>query len=131
MSLCIATALFAVGLGTSSFTLSWTHSVEHTEWVEAWQIQDQMLVLQWAKVRGSGAGMEPPEGARMQDGWWVYQVPLRVAELRLASSGATGSGWRLCTAVGCNDIEALLSVVGQRPDVMRVHSGAICRPERS
>ena len=47
--------------------------------------------------QGSGAGMEPPEGAVLKDGWWVYAPELPPqATLVLAASGATGEGWTLC-----------------------------------
>lgn len=109
MSLCLATPTVALTLALNGFTLSWTHSVEQTEWRERWRVDGHELVLEEARVRGSGAGMEPPEGAVLRDGWWVYQPALRVPALHLAVSGATGSGWKLCTeADGCIDLEARL-----------------------
>ncbi|AZO57254.1 DUF1850 domain-containing protein [Mesorhizobium sp. M8A.F.Ca.ET.057.01.1.1] len=50
------------------------------------------------RFKGSGAGMEPPEGAGLRDGWWIY-APKVGAQRRvmLAASGATGDGWTLCT----------------------------------
>lgn len=125
MSLCLAAPLLALTLAADAFTLVWTHSVEKTEWQERWQVQGDALVLAEARVRGSGAGMEPPEGAVLQDGWWVYTADLSVPRLRLAASGATGSGWRLCTeAEGCRELEALLSTEGRLPAWMEVRPGA-------
>ena len=51
--------------------------------------------------------MEPPDGARLADGWWVY-APVRAPrpELVLAASGATGGGWWLCAAGRCTEIGA-------------------------
>jgi hypothetical protein len=48
--------------------------------------------------------MEPGDGARRQDGWWVWEphVP-PLPELVLAASGATVSGWTLCDAGGCRE----------------------------
>ena len=55
-----------------------------------------------ARVRGSGAGMEPPDGAVLQDGWWVYRTPqktpLRVPRCAWPSRRHRVGGWRLCTA---------------------------------
>ena len=127
MSLCLATPVLALSLTVQSFTLSWTHSVEKTEWREHWHVEGAALALQEARVRGSGAGMEPPEGSVLRDGWWVYTKPLRVPVLRLAVSGATGRGWRLCTATeGCRDLEALLARDGAAPSAIEIRPGA-CR----
>ena len=76
--------------------------MEHVRWEERWQIGGDTLQLVEARVKGSGAGMEPGESARLDDGWWVWEPTLSaVPELVLASSGATGSGWQLCHRGGC------------------------------
>lgn len=102
--LCIAGGK-ALAIGAGLFTLSWTHSVEKTEWQERWAVTPQGLVLREARVKGSGAGMEPGDNAHREGGWWVWTPdlpPLR--ELVLAASGATASGWRLCDAAGCREL---------------------------
>lgn len=124
MSLCLATAAVAVTLALQGFTLSWTHSVERTEWREDWRIDGTELVLDEARVRGSGAGMEPPEGSVLHEGWWVYRPRLRVPALHLAVSGATGSGWQLCTAAGCQDLERMLSRDGRAPTSIELRPGS-------
>ena len=79
------------------FTLSWTHSVEKSGWRERWQVTPAGLRLQEAAVKGSGAGMEPGDGAVLEDGWYVWRPDLPpVPALSLAASGDTISGWRLC-----------------------------------
>ena len=105
--LCILAAGKTLALAATAFTLSWTHSVEQTEWREAWALTAQGLVLTEARVKGSGAGMDPGEGAYQQDGWWIW-VPETppVPELVLAASGATASPWTLCTEAGCLDLGA-------------------------
>lgn len=133
MSLCLATAALALPLALQAFTLAWTHSVEKTEWRETWRVEGRELVLDEGRVRGSGAGMDPPEGAVLQDGWWVYRTaqktPLRVPLLRLAVSGATGSGWRLCTpAAGCRDLEVWLALDGKPPAAIEIQPGLACAP---
>ncbi len=102
MSLCVVAAGKTLLLATTVFSLSWTHSVEKTGWQEDWQLTPAGLVLTAARVKGSGAGMEPGEGAVLRDGWWEWVPTLPAqAELHLAASGATGSGWELCYAAGC------------------------------
>ena len=87
------------------FTLAWTHSVEKTEWRESWMVRDGMLELSEARVRGSGAGMDPGEGARLEDGWWVWEPQNPpVGVLNLAASGATVSGWQLCSGGQCMEL---------------------------
>jgi hypothetical protein len=121
MSLCIALAATALTIPTTAFTLSWVHSVEKIEWREEWAATSSGLQLKQASVKGSGAGMEPGEGAVLEDGWWRWTPTLApVSELRLASSGATPGGWTLCHAAGCHTLgdapgrEAVLSAC--RPD---------------
>lgn len=101
-SLCVATAVAVLSWSTSSFTLSWTHSVEKTEWRESWRVEQNTLRLDEARVKGSGAGMDPGEGAQLIDGWWVWQPTLAPqAELYLSASGATVSPWTLCVNDQC------------------------------
>ncbi|MBP8931023.1 MAG: DUF1850 domain-containing protein [Paracoccus sp.] len=98
MSACLMAGAMAIALGPGNgFSLSWTHSVEKTEWREDWRVTDAGLVPVRAAVKGSGAGMEPGPDARLQDGWLVWQPKAPpVRELALAASGATGAGWRIC-----------------------------------
>jgi hypothetical protein len=106
MTLCIIAAGKTVAIAATAFTLSWTHSVQKTEWQEDWRIDagDRLEIVE-ARIKGSGAGMEPPDGAVLADRWWTYRpdVPPRI-ELVLASSGATASAWRLCVTGGCLEL---------------------------
>lgn len=128
MSLCLAAAAMAMSLAVDAFTLRWTHSVERTEWQERWQVEGGELVLQEARVRGSGAGMEPGEGAVLLNGWWVWRGRQRVPGLQLAVSGATGGGWWLCTDAGCDDVEAALTLGGRRPETIVISARPDCVP---
>ncbi len=106
VSLCVAGGE-VLRLAVAAFTLAWTHSVEHVRWEEDWRVTPAGLELVEARVRGTGAGMEPPPDARLAGGWWVYaphRPPLH--ELVLAASGATGGGWTLCAAGACREIGA-------------------------
>ena len=110
MSLCIAAGAAALTLATQSFTLAWTHSVEKTEWREHWEVTAEGLDLTEARIKGSGAGMEPPADAVLKDGWYVYRPDVPpLAALRLAVSGATGEGWRLCADGDCTVLDDLLA----------------------
>lgn len=67
-----------------SFTLAWTHTIEKIRWEEDYRVTAEGLLLGEARVKGSGAGMEIPEGAVLRDGSWHYRrqmpplQPLRV-----------------------------------------------------
>ncbi len=105
-SLCLTAlggALLAALPGTA-FTLSWTHSIEKTEWREAWRVEAGRLVLAEARVRGTGAGMEPGPDARRIDGWWVW-VPVLTPQDRvtLAASAFTADH-RLCADTRCRSL---------------------------
>ena len=80
MSLCLAGAE-TLRLAVTAFTLAWTHSVEHLRWEEDWRVTPAGLELVEARVQGSGAGMEPPEGARLAGGWWTWR-PARPPQRR-------------------------------------------------
>lgn len=102
---CIHAAGKAVTFAAGVFTLSWTHSVEKTEWQERWAATPQGLVIREARVKGAGAGMEPGENARREGAWWVWTPALApLSELVLASSGATEAGWTLCDIDGCREL---------------------------
>lgn len=97
---CLMVGAAMIALAPSGqFSLEWTHSVEKEGWREHWQITDHhTLRLIGAAVKGSGAGMEPGPGGHFEDGWWVWKANgPEVPEIELAASGATVSGWTLCS----------------------------------
>jgi Uncharacterized conserved protein len=107
VNLCVTAGGKALVLAAELFTLSWEHSVEKVRWEETWRLTGAGLEIVEARVRGSGAGMEPPDGAVLRDGWWSYRpaLPPQPA-LRLAASGKTSGGWTLCTDVTCTTLGA-------------------------
>jgi hypothetical protein len=107
MSLCLASAGVVKSLSIAAFTLVWTHSIEKTDWQEDWRITPKGLQLVQARVKGSGAGMEPPPEARLVGGWFQWK-PARapMPELVLANSGAAGE-WRLCSEGHCRTLSEI------------------------
>jgi hypothetical protein len=102
MSLCVLGLAHLLVIPAHEFSLAWTHSVERTRWQETWQMKSGTLQIIESRVKGSGAGMEPPDGAKLHDGWWIYRPAIPPQKkLVLAASGLTGRGWSLCTAGGC------------------------------
>lgn len=108
MSLCLAAGALAARLALDAFTLGWTHSIEKIRWEEDWHVSGQGLALIGARVRGSGAGMEPPAGASLRDGVWHY-VPERPPStmLRLTHS-PHAAGYEICIARDCRPLADLL-----------------------
>ena len=62
-------------------------------------IEDGVIIE--ARIEGSGAGMDPPDGARLIGGFWRWHPALPpLKEVVMRRSGATAD-WRVCTASGC------------------------------
>jgi hypothetical protein len=107
MPLCLAAGAATAVLSVHSFTLAWTHSIARTRWEEDWQIRDRMLVIAEARIRGTGAGMEPPADAVLKDGVWHYKPAVGLAQLRLAHSPYT-AGYELCVDGRCGPLAEYL-----------------------
>ena len=121
LSLCLASAGIVKTLALAAFTLAWTHSIEKVEWQEDWRITPPGLELVRARVKGSGAGMEPPSDARLIDGWFQWQ-PARapMPEVVLGNSGAAGE-WRVCADGQCRTLSQIFGLpIGSNVTTMRV-----------
>jgi hypothetical protein len=120
LSLCLASAGVVKALSISAFTLVWTHSVEKIDWQEDWRVTPGGLELTQARVKGSGAGMEPPPEARLVNGWFEWKPargPMR--EVRLGNSGAAGE-WRLCSHGHCRTLSEIFGhAIGVNVTTMR------------
>ncbi|MEN9765959.1 MAG: hypothetical protein RL397_1914 [Pseudomonadota bacterium] len=113
----VAASVFLVA---STFTLAWTHSIEKQRWEEDYApaaAEDGSNSL-WlrplaARIKGSGAGMEPPDDSRLVNGWFVYRpttAPLR--SLRLTRSFFTDD-YSLCIDNRCVSMATILPSDGQ------------------
>jgi hypothetical protein len=124
LSLCLASAGVIKTLSVAAFTLVWTHSVEQVDWQEDWRVTPNGLQLVLARVKGSGAGMEPAPEARLIDGWFQWQ-PARppMPEVVLGNSGAAGE-WRFCGDGRCRT----LSEIFGHPIGMNVTTMRACEP---
>lgn len=105
--LCLTAGAMAVALSAQSFTLSWKHSVEHTEIQEDFRLAENRLMLIEARIKGSGAGFDPPAGARLANGWWEYEPRLELDALTLARRAAPGD-WQICLEGLCRSLEYYL-----------------------
>lgn len=102
--ICLAAGAVVASIAVNSFTLTWMHSIEKIRWEEDWHVEGKMLVLDEARILGTGAGMDLPPDAVLRDGVWHYrpQLPPQ-ASLHLAHSPFT-RGYELCTAGTCHPL---------------------------
>lgn len=101
MPLCLTAGAVSASLAIQVFTLAWMHSIEKVRWEEDWRIEAGQLHIVEARIKGFGAGMEPPPGAILRNGAWSYRpevAPLN--QLNLAHSPYT-TGYELCLVDGC------------------------------
>jgi hypothetical protein len=103
--LCLVAGVVITQLMSGAITLAWTHSVERTLWEEDWRAGPGGLELVEARVRGSGAGMEPPPEARLVDGAFAWRPAVGLLEeVVLRRSGATAD-WRICMSGRCRPMD--------------------------
>jgi hypothetical protein len=108
MGICLAAGVLAATLPLTTFTVAWNHSIEKIRWEEDYRAVAGRLVLEDARIRGSGAGMEPPPDARLEHGIWHYRPHLPPLErLRLTHSRYT-AGYELCAGGACRPLTAVL-----------------------
>lgn len=117
--ICLMAGKVVAPLMAGAMTLAWTHSVEKIAWEEDWRETRAGLELVEARVKGSGAGMEPPPEARLVNGVFVWKpkVPPQ-DEVVMRRSGATAD-WRVCIAGQCRPMEAYVPPEAD-PVVMRM-----------
>ncbi len=108
LSLCLAAAGLLVSLASETLTLSWQHSIEKVLWEEDWRFANGALVIDAARIRSSGAGMEPPAGAVLRDGAWHYVPRLPpLPNVRLTHSPYVAP-YTICAAGDCRTLDAWL-----------------------
>ena len=101
MPLCVAAGGAVVAVALQTFTLAWTHSIEKIRWEEDWRIDGPRLVLLEARVRGSGAGMEPPAGSVLENGVWHYDPHVAPLDVLRLTHSHYAAGYELCHDGDC------------------------------
>ncbi len=91
-----------------SFTLAWTHSIERQRWEEDYAVRagkkpgSATLHATQARIRGSGAGMDPPPDAWLENGWYHYRPTEPTPAVLRLSRSAFVPDYELCPAgQGC------------------------------
>lgn len=95
MALCLIGAGETVRFAVTVFSLSWMHTVEKVPWEETWRVEPTRLVLTEARVKGSGAGMEPPPEARREEGWYIWS-PQNPARAEIILRMTDFAHWTFC-----------------------------------
>lgn len=129
MSFCLGAAFASVlaVIPAQQVTLAWEHSVEKVRWEEDYVARAGQLELMEARVKGSGAGMEVPEGAVLRDGWWHYK-PATYGLEKLTLTRSTYAGdYQFCWAGVCRTLTKLL---GPPPREGATVELFICDPKR-
>ena len=109
-ALCLAGGGVVAKFAVATFTLAWVHTIEKIPWEEDWRVEPDRLVLTESRIKGSGAGMEPPPEARLEGGFyrWAPENPDR-PEVILRRSPADNVGdWSLCLEDRCREIGDIL-----------------------
>jgi hypothetical protein len=105
---CLAAGALAAMLPISQFTLAWTHSIEKIRWEEDWRVVAGKLVIDEARIAGTGAGMEPPPDAKLVNGVWHYKPAVApLAQVDLAHSPYTKE-YEICAQGRCTPMSQLL-----------------------
>jgi len=121
MPVCVAAGGLVVALALDSFTLAWTHSIEKIRWEEDWRVAGTQLALVEARVRGSGAGMEPPAGSVLRDGVWHYDPHLAPLDVLRLTHSSFAAGYEICHDGACAPLAAAAPRAGNG-DVIELRS---------
>jgi len=109
-ALCIVAGAHLVTLPVGAFTLRWRHTIEKVLWEEDYLVAGDWLLLTRARIRGSGAGMEPPADAVREGDAWSYRPADRWRrEVRLARS-EFGEDYGICFDGQCRPLSDIVPV---------------------
>jgi hypothetical protein len=113
IGLCLAVgAVVHATLPATEFTLAWTHSVEKVRWEEDYRVDGRLLVAVAARVRGSGAGMEPPADAMWRDGAWHYHPAIGPLPMLRVTLSSYAGDYELCWNDHCAPLSDVVAVRG-------------------
>lgn len=101
--ICLIAGLLVAPLG-DAITVQWTHSIEKILWEEDYRLEAGGLRLIEARVRGSGAGMEPPEGAVLRASSWHYVPRLSVLPRIQLRHSPYVRPYVICNAARCRSV---------------------------
>jgi hypothetical protein len=106
VALCLVAGSLHAEVPAHQFTLRWQHSIEKIDWEEDYLIAGEWLLLSSARVRGSGAGMEPPPGSFYAKGVWHYRPApnMRWTRSLLLTRSEFARDYELCLSGTCQPL---------------------------
>lgn len=106
-----------VFIPTTHFTLAWVHTIEKVRWEEDYEVQrgekGPFLFAKQARIKGSAAGMEPPEDAILWRGWYTYSPLTSYPEQLRLTRSEFSPDYQWCDSEGCRLMSALVPRDGQ------------------
>ncbi|ALX50247.1 DUF1850 domain-containing protein [Lentibacillus amyloliquefaciens] len=80
--------IYALYLKDRSFSIQWTHSVEKEDWIEYFNIRDDVLYLESTKFKTFGAGVpsQTEHSAVLEDGWVHMDIERKIGEALVVRS---------------------------------------------
>ena len=116
----VAMSVIQAVLPGDSLELSWQHSVEKIQWTERYSLEDRRIVLTEATVEGSGAGMEPPDGAVFDGKEWRYKPVLPPMKSVLLTRSSFTSDYRVCQDGTCRTLTEIVGPLRQEGETMQM-----------
>lgn len=108
IALCLSAGALSATILTQSFTLAWMHSVEKIRWEEDWKIENAHLHVSSARIKGTGAGMEPPLDALFKNGAWHYTPHIQPLKRVILSHSPYTKEYELCLGLICKPLSFYL-----------------------
>jgi hypothetical protein len=105
--ICLVAGLLVAQFG-DDITLRWSHSIQKTVWEEDYRREGDALRLVAARVRGAGAGMEPPADAVLKDGAWHYVPQLPALPQVVLTHSPHVPAYVVCSGGLCLPVDAWL-----------------------
>lgn len=132
LAVCLFAGALQVAVPTRQFTLSWRHTVEKVLWEEDYVVANDGLLIVGARIRGSGAGMEPPADAVLTQGVWTYTPQDRWRREVILARSEFGADYQLCINGHCEPVSSWLPGPPQTTtlracSVQRADAGAVGR----
>lgn len=118
LQLAAAPQVTPVFIPTSAFTLAWMHTIEKVRWEEDYQViyepkqAQAKLYAVAARIKGSAAGMEPPDNAQFKDGWYHYAPAESYPTSLQLTRSEFSADYEWCNALGCMPLSSKMPTDG-------------------
>ena len=109
-SLCLTASDVRASIPAERFTLVWRHSIEKVDWEEDYVVAGAWLYLSGARIRGSGAGMEPTDDAQRVGGIYVYRPAQRWFRALDVARSDFAQDYRICVDGICKPMSTWIPV---------------------